>query len=120
MNQHRKGLHNQGGFSGYCCCPNCDYKIQHKPGMPCREMICPACKVSLEREDHLEKNSTNQNHKNMEYPKVDPEVCTGCGACMEVCPVNAIMIENGVAKIVEDKCRGCYACQNVCPVGAIS
>ncbi len=56
----------------------------------------------------------------MEYPKVNPELCTNCGACMEICPANAIVIENNKAKIIEDKCRGCYACQNVCPTGAIS
>ncbi|HET54050.1 MAG TPA: 4Fe-4S dicluster domain-containing protein [Ignavibacteria bacterium] len=56
----------------------------------------------------------------MEYPKVDPEICTGCGACMEICPVDAIVMENGIAKIIVDKCRGCYACQNACPTSAIS
>lgn len=56
----------------------------------------------------------------MEYPKVDPEICTGCGVCMEICPVDAIVMNNGIAKIIVDKCRGCYACQNACPAGAIS
>ena len=120
--KHKTGYY-RGSFSGYCCCPQCDYKIKHQPGMPCRGMECPVCKVSLERENHLEDNShqsQHQTHKIMEYPKVDPEICTGCGACMEICPVDAIVMENGIAKIIVDKCRGCYACQNACPTSAIS
>jgi len=51
--------------------------------------------------------------------KVDTEKCTGCEACVEVCPVEAITIENGVA-VISDDCTECGACVDECPTGAIS
>lgn len=117
--KHQARNHHKG-FSGNCCCPQCNHKQPHQQGVPCRKLFCPTCKLPLEREDYIENNSNTKNHISMEYPKVNTELCTGCGACMEICPADAITIENGVAKIVEDKCRGCYACQNVCPAEAIS
>ena len=50
---------------------------------------------------------------------VDEEECTGCGACLDVCPVGAISIENQVAQIDEGLCTSCGACGDACPQGAI-
>jgi len=51
--------------------------------------------------------------------KVDKEKCTGCSACVEVCPVNAIRIKSGKA-IISDECVECGACLNQCPKEALS
>ena len=51
--------------------------------------------------------------------KIDLEKCTGCSKCVEVCPVNAIKIENKKA-VVNDECVECAACVNECPTEAIS
>lgn len=51
---------------------------------------------------------------------VNKEVCVGCGACLGVCPVEAISMENGKAKIDQNKCIKCGACESMCPVGAIN
>lgn len=45
--------------------------------------------------------------------------CTGCGACINICPVNAITYkidEYGFYKafVDNDKCIGCGKCKNVC------
>jgi NAD-dependent dihydropyrimidine dehydrogenase PreA subunit len=50
--------------------------------------------------------------------KIDSSKCTGCGACVEVCPVDAIKLDNGKA-LVGDECVECGACVNECPNGAI-
>ncbi len=50
---------------------------------------------------------------------VDPEMCTGCGRCAEICPADAIKI-GSKAIIDPERCRGCGACINVCPKGAIT
>lgn len=51
--------------------------------------------------------------------KVDPEKCTGCEACVSACPVEAIKMVDGKAK-VGDECIDCGACVGECPVEAIS
>ena len=50
--------------------------------------------------------------------KIDEGKCTGCGACVSVCPTEAITV-NEKACIDEEKCVECSACVSECPVGAI-
>ena len=50
---------------------------------------------------------------------IDKEKCTGCAACVAVCPVSALKIENGKA-VVSEKCVDCGACIGQCPVEAIT
>ncbi len=59
----------------------------------------------------------NSNNCYMQF-KVTTEKCTGCGTCTEVCPSEAIWIENGKATITLE-CIDCGACPRVCPEGAI-
>ena len=51
--------------------------------------------------------------------KIDEETCTACGACAEVCPVDAITVED-VAKVDGELCTECGACVEECPVEAIT
>lgn len=42
--------------------------------------------------------------------------CLGFGTCIDVCPFNAISInENGVARIETSMCTGCGMCVDICP-----
>jgi NAD-dependent dihydropyrimidine dehydrogenase PreA subunit len=54
-----------------------------------------------------------------ETVEVDGARCTGCGACVDVCPVGAIALVDGKASVNEESCMGCEACVDVCPEGAI-
>jgi len=61
-----------------------------------------------------------------EYVTTSPEkafviadLCNGCGDCVPVCPVNAITMQEGKAKIDPFQCVGCGACIPVCPKEAI-
>lgn len=51
--------------------------------------------------------------------EVDNEICVGCGACVDACPVGAIKLEGGIA-IVSDGCISCGACVSSCPTNAIT
>ena len=41
--------------------------------------------------------------------------CLGYGDCTAVCKFDAIHVENGVAEVDPDKCTGCGMCANICP-----
>jgi len=45
--------------------------------------------------------------------------CLGYGDCTRACKFDAIHLENGVAKVDPDKCTGCGECADVCPDGII-
>ncbi|MDI6725507.1 MAG: mercury methylation ferredoxin HgcB [Smithellaceae bacterium] len=52
--------------------------------------------------------------------KFDEKLCTGCGMCLEVCPHQVLIRNNGKVSIGElDDCMECGACQMNCPVEAI-
>lgn len=50
--------------------------------------------------------------------KMDAAKCNQCGACVEICPVNAIQL-NPVATIDSTRCTGCRMCLISCPQKAI-
>jgi coenzyme F420-reducing hydrogenase delta subunit/ferredoxin len=45
----------------------------------------------------------------------NPEACSGCEECVEVCPENAITMDDGKPVINEIMCSGCGACIPACP-----
>ena len=52
-------------------------------------------------------------------PWIDEKKCTGCGICIERCPVNAIKEEEGKAKINMNECIHCGTCHDVCSQEAV-
>ena len=52
--------------------------------------------------------------------EVNKETCTGCEACVETCPVDAITMSDDLAVIDADECIDCGACVDACPVDAIT
>ena len=55
--------------------------------------------------------------------EADPERCIRCGACVNDCPVNILVIGEELPFIAEgreDHCIGCQHCLCICPTGAAS
>ena len=55
---------------------------------------------------------------------VDLEKCTGCGTCVDTCPVEVFELQEKEGKtvsvaIAEDECIVCRACEVQCPEEAI-
>jgi heterodisulfide reductase subunit A len=57
-----------------------------------------------------------------EISYIDPDVCTGCQSCIEVCAYSAIRFDEGggVAAVNEALCQGCGSCAATCPSSAAS
>ncbi len=49
-----------------------------------------------------------------------PFGCLGFGDCADACPFDAIIVENGVARIDTAACTGCGTCADICPRNVIS
>jgi Na+-translocating ferredoxin:NAD+ oxidoreductase subunit B len=121
-NGRGKNRMNQGlGIQGTCYCPKCGYEASHQRGVPCFDMTCPKCGSVMTRQGLNPSESGNLKSvaKKSGVPSVHQDLCIGCGKCVSVCPVGAIIMKGGKAVINEDLCTGCGRCISVCPVKAI-
>lgn len=53
-------------------------------------------------------------------PVIDMDRCDGCKECLPVCPVGALQVVRGKARILHSSCDYCGECEAACPTGAIS
>ena len=53
-------------------------------------------------------------------PRIDPDLCTGCQTCVEICPAKAWRLGEEVPVVDLDRCFGCGVCSVSCPTKAIS
>ena len=58
----------------------------------------------------------------MSIEKIDQELCTGCGICVNSCPMDVIRMDEEAEKAIikyQDDCMLCEFCVLDCPVDAI-
>ncbi len=53
-------------------------------------------------------------------PQADPESCTGCGTCIDQCPMSALTMSGDLPQVDADTCITCFCCQEVCPEKAMT
>jgi ferredoxin len=53
-------------------------------------------------------------------PQADPELCTGCGTCVDQCAVSALSMNGNLPQVDVDKCITCFCCQEICPEKAMA
>ncbi len=51
--------------------------------------------------------------------EIDAGLCSGCGACVSVCPSGTISLAGGKAAFSGEACIACGHCEAVCPASAI-
>jgi uncharacterized protein (DUF362 family)/NAD-dependent dihydropyrimidine dehydrogenase PreA subunit len=54
------------------------------------------------------------------HPLADPDLCTGCGTCVDQCPVSALSMINNIPQVDAETCITCFCCQEICPEKAIT
>ncbi len=50
--------------------------------------------------------------------KINTDICTACGGCIDLCPTIAISMINDQVVIDPETCTECKICVKVCPVNA--
>ncbi|MCF8037059.1 MAG: 4Fe-4S binding protein [Desulfobacteraceae bacterium] len=54
-------------------------------------------------------------------PRFDPELCTACETCIDRCPPEALIMQEGGPPVVDlDRCFGCAVCASGCPSDTIA
>jgi len=61
----------------------------------------------------------DSEHKYKMVPEWKEEGCTLCGLCQEVCNFNAVIRLGTQILVFPQLCHGCYACSELCPVSSL-
>ncbi|MFX0069613.1 MAG: ATP-binding protein [Candidatus Hermodarchaeota archaeon] len=79
---------------------------------------CPCCCASLK--GITKKGLDKHRFLNAMFEStIDHDLCIGCGNCIEICPVEAITL-NEIANVDRNLCLGCGLCYGNCPEEAIT
>ncbi len=81
-----------------CCCPDCCEILRNA-----RKLPRPADAIP-----------------NTYHATVTTELCTGCRICVERCPMDAVVVQDKLARFDEARCIGCGLCATACADDAIS
>ena len=52
--------------------------------------------------------------------RIDYNRCNGCKRCVELCPVHALEVVDGLPRPINSKCIACFGCVVVCSSNAIT
>lgn len=53
------------------------------------------------------------------YAEIDPDLCTGCETCIDICQMEAIKLKDNISTVDRNRCIGCGVCVPQCPSEAI-
>ncbi len=76
--------------------------------------------LSGERDFHNKNIQEILHNRTILRPYADPDLCTGCGTCVEQCPVSALSMNHQLPQVDGDLCITCFCCQEICPEKAMT
>ncbi len=80
---------------------------------------CGVCKLACSIENFQQVTPANallRIHGHFPAPgHYQIQFCDQCGICAEICPVDAIELEDGIYRINEEECIACHECVDACP-----
>ena len=82
--------------------------------------ICNCCKCCCGGIEAMTEHGVPMMAPSGYVAQVDHDLCTACGTCVDVCPFNALFMENEGSVLDWGKCMGCGVCAGQCPAEAIS
>ena len=83
--------------------------------------ICNCCSCCCQTMPILIKHNTRVIEPSRFSARIDPDLCTGCEACLDRCFFGAITVsDEEIASVDPEKCMGCGLCQVACPAEAVS
>lgn len=57
----------------------------------------------------------------MKYTIIITDTCVGCGECVDMCPADVLVMNDGMAESLnQEQCIGCVVCEDTCSVNSIS
>lgn len=81
--------------------------------------VCPKQIIRIVPESKGVHNLCSSNKKGKQVKDVCKVGCIACRLCFQICPVEAIDMEDNLAVIDYAKCIQCGLCANVCPTHSI-
>jgi NAD-dependent dihydropyrimidine dehydrogenase PreA subunit len=82
--------------------------------------ICTCCGCCCQILINLKKLPEPAKHAASNYfATIDPELCVGCGTCLDRCQMEAVEMDGDSATVLRKRCIGCGLCVTTCPEEAI-
>ncbi len=81
--------------------------------------VCPKGLISLIPKNAKTVVMCSNNDKGADARKTCKSACIACRKCEKTCPEGAVTVKNNRAVINYEKCTGCGACVENCPVGCL-
>jgi H+/Na+-translocating ferredoxin:NAD+ oxidoreductase subunit B len=91
---------------------NCEGEIKHN----CNCCGCACWNVGSIRRRKIPRDNLMATYF---MRSTDEEACTGCGACVDICPVDCLELKDDLPVVDEEWCIGCGVCATVCPTEAV-
>ena len=67
----------------------------------------------------IKSTMVREEEKYKMIPEWNPDQCTLCGRCQEVCAFHSVIKLGNQIMVFPELCHGCYACSELCPTNSL-